>query len=479
MRRARRQYVATPDSSASPNVQRVYAQTAAWNLAQALWQNQLLSLYLYAVFDSDMRSVGLAEGAQGIARLVSAVVIGHAVDQLPRRPLLAAASTSGVAIHAVIGWLIAHPPSLSPRGRLRLWLAMLGVFAIWSSLQQTLVDVLFADSVPTGGRVRTYMRRGAVVKSAQLAGPLVQLTVFFATGATAWTEETVRPAMLCGVAVGALASALLIFLNPRATLGDAADAFHMQRTDLRKQATDADPTRSSGARHGGTIELSVASEEGTENRNRGAGSANADGSNAGGEVLDGTATALSARGAARLRWTVLVFDVLRVCAGGLIVKYWGLYFVHRFGLTPVEISILMGSIFALGFVTVLAVGRVVAAYRLRRGLVCLGLLAIVDAANFGSALAPYVSVAAGSWAVREACLAGMLELKKSLMMDHTPKGSRGVWNAVQGLQQGLWSGTATVGGYVVAAKGFEADFLLMSTLFLLSAAVWATIVTAH
>ena len=55
-----RRYVATPDSSSSPNVGRVFAQTAAWNLSVTLWQNQLLSLYLFAIFDGDMRSVCVA-----------------------------------------------------------------------------------------------------------------------------------------------------------------------------------------------------------------------------------------------------------------------------------------------------------------------------------------------------------------------------------------------------------------------------------
>ena len=45
-------------------------------------------------------------------------------------------------------------------------------------------------------------------------------------------------------------------------------------------------------------------------------------------------------------------------------------------------------------------------------------------------------------------------------------------DVVQGLQQGIWSGTATVGGYVVDAFGFRADFWLMSWGFLLNTCVW-------
>ena len=37
----------------------------------------------------------------------------------------------------------------------------------------------------------------------------------------------------------------------------------------------------------------------------------------------------------------------------------------------------------------------------------------------------------------------------------------------------MWSGTATLGGYVVHAYGFKADFLLMSYSFMANTCVWA------
>ena len=56
-----------------------------------------------------------------------------------------------------------------------------------------------------------------------------------------------------------------------------------------------------------------------------------------------------------------------------------------------------------------------------------------------------------SWIVREGSLNAVFGLKKSLMMDHTPKKSRGRWNAVDSLQSSVWAGTAAAGGFAAAA----------------------------
>ena len=144
----RRRWYAAPDSArVSPNVRRVYMQSAAWMLSSALWQGQLLSLYLYRVFEGDMRSVGLAEGMQGLVRIASAVVIGAAVDKLPRGLLLRLASAVGLGVHGVSILLVLRRHSLGGNA-FAAWLMLLSFFACWSSLQQTLVDVTAARFEP-------------------------------------------------------------------------------------------------------------------------------------------------------------------------------------------------------------------------------------------------------------------------------------------------------------------------------------------
>ena len=47
-----------------------------------------------------------------------------------------------------------------------------------------------------------------------------------------------------------------------------------------------------------------------------------------------------------MRWTVTLFDVVRVLAGGVVVKFWGLFFAEAYGATPLSVfSIGLGASF--------------------------------------------------------------------------------------------------------------------------------------
>ena len=83
----------------------------------------------------------------------------------------------------------------------------------------------------------------------------------------------------------------------------------------------------------------------------------------------------------------------------------------------------MAGVSSVGLGLVYFVGWLTSKFQLRRGPMCLLCLLLVDVLNF---LTTVDSLLLGcvSWTVREGMLNGMLELKKSIMMDYTPKGSR-------------------------------------------------------
>ena len=165
--------------------------------------------------------------------------------------------------------------------------------------------------------------------------------------------------------------------------------------------------------------------------------------------------------AARVRWLILLYDLLRVSSGGLVIKFVGLFFSNTFGVSPVGLALLqLGCTLSMLSLTMVA-GRL-ARRGLRRGAICLALLAICDAANIVVATAPSLAVDITAWVVREGSLNAVFGLKKSLIMDHTPKSKRGVWNAVDSLQSSVWAGTAAAGGYLIHAQGYRAALAVMS-----------------
>ena len=425
-----------PAPRRSSNVRRLYVILGLYSLSLALWNQQLLSLYLITLPNVDTRQVGIAEGAQGVARLCSAIFLGIAVDKLPRNLVLRLGAIYGVVVHAwllvLVGFSDAVLPTSLHAHRIYLWYGTLPCFAIFDALANVVGAVVFADSVKTGSRVGPYTTLMLSRQAGLLVGPTSGLVYFAATGTTTWSEATLRPVMLAGVCVGALSAALLLTLDHGRTLGTASDAQYVQPAAEPAAAAEAAEQPLNAAPR---------------------------------------PTAAS-RDAARVRWLIFSYDLLRVLSGGLIVKYWGLYFAQGFGMTPPVLQAVDATRVVLCLAFTKAAGWCCQRKYVSRSVACLLLLVVVDCGNFATAFGTSVWVAVPGWLARASANNGVFGLKQSLLADYTPKGRRGRWNAVDSLQAGVWSGTAVVGGYLIHAYGYQLAFLAMSCGFVGCTCIW-------
>ena len=416
----------------SRNVLRIYAQTSFVSLAFGLWQGYLLSQYLY-VLTPDTRTVGVAMGAQGIVRVFAAVAAGVLVDRCVQRrnTLLIVCAAYGLVWHAWIATLIVAPELVLPRAWQHgweadaVWAASLAGYGSFDALQQVLTDAVFADSVATGARAGPYTMLYLIRQFSGLASPLLQLGYFaLVPNANHWTEATLRPVMLAGIGAGAVSCLLVASLDQSRTLGLASEAAHVASPALPPDA----------------------SQTGIETT----------------EKEEATAAA-----ATRVRWLLLLYDLMRVGFGGIVNKFVGLFFTTTFGVLPVGLALLQLSCAVLSCIGTLTAGRL-ARLHLRRGTICLSLLVICDVANVVVALSSSMAVDAAAWVVREGSLEAVFGLKKSLMMDHTPKKSRGRWNAVEALMGSVWAVATMVGGFVIHEHGYRAALWIMSVGFVLA-----------
>ena len=419
----------------SGNVLRIYAQTSFVSLAFGLWQGYLLSQYLYAL-TPDTRTVGVAMGAQGTVRVFAAVAAGLLVDRCVQRrnTLLVVCAAYGLAWHAWIATLIVAPDFVLPQAWRHgwqadaVWAASLAGYGSFDALQQVLTDAVFADSVATGARAGPYTRRQLIRQCAGLASPLLQLTYFaLVPNANHWTEATLRPAMLAGIGAGAVSCLLVASLDQSRTLGLASEAAHV--------ASPAPPPDA--------LQTGIETAE---------------------EAPEQEATAAVAT---RVRWLILLYDLLRVGFGGIVNKFVGLFFTTTFGVLPVGLALLQLSCAVLSCIGTLTAGRL-ARRGVRRGTICLSLLVICDVANVVVALSSSMAVDAAAWVVREGSLEAVFGLKKSLMMDHTPKARRGRWSAVEALMGSVWAVATMVGGFVIHEHGYRVALWIMSVGFVLA-----------
>ena len=459
------------------NLRLVYMETAFQYLSLSLWHGIMLSQWMY-LLSSDTRIVGIAEGLPGIAKLAAAVAAAVVVDACPRNPLLLWSGVGGIVVHALVAVLVVAG-DLVP---LQVWYGALSLHAVYAVMQQVLTDAVFADSVATGARAGPYTRRQLIRQCAGLASPLLQLGYFaLVPNANHWTEATLRPAMLAGIGAGAVSCLLVASLDQSRTLGLASEAAHVASAPpplavVTGAVSDAVAQPLVAAPSAATAAAAGAEEERRRfyNAMRQAGASApvlklVEASEAAQSRSPPVETAASAT---RVRWLILLYDLLRVCSGGLVIKFIGLFFTNTFGVSPVSLALLqLGCTLSMLSLTVAA--GWLAGRGLRRGAICLALLVICDAANILVATAPSLAVDITAWIVREGSLNAVFGLKKSLMMDHTPKDRRGRWNAVDSLQSSVWAGTAAAGGFLIHAYGYRAALAVMSGGFICATLAFA------
>jgi hypothetical protein len=415
---------ASEQSDASAfNLRLVYTETAFQYLSLSLWHGIMLSQWMY-LLSADTRIVGIAEGLPGIAKLAAAVAAAVVVDACPRNPLLLWSGVGGVAVHALIAGLVVVGDTVP----LQVWYGALSLHAVYAVMQQVLTDAVFADSVATGARAGPYTLLYLVRQFSGLASPLLQLGYFaLVPNANHWTEATLRPVMLAGIGAGAVSCLLVASLDQSRTLGLASEAAHVASPALPPDASQTGIETAEGAPE----------EEAT------------------------------AAAATRVRWLILLYDLLRVGFGGIVNKFVGLFFTTTFGVLPVGLALLQLSCAVLSCIGTLTAGRL-ARRGLRRGTICLSLLVICDVANVVVALSSSMAVDAAAWVVREGSLEAVFGLKKSLMMDHTAKARRGRWSAVEALMGSVWAVATMAGGFVIHEHGYRVALWIMSVGFVLA-----------
>ena len=307
------------------NLRLVYMETAFHYLSLSLWHGVILSQWMY-LLSSDTRIVGIAEGLPGIAKLVAAVAAAVVVDACPRNPLLLWSGVGGIAVHALMAGLVVAGDTVP----LQVWYGALSLHAVYAVMQQVLTDAVFADSVATGARAGPYTRRQLLRQCAGLASPLLQLGYFaLVPNANHWTEATLRPAMLAGIGAGALSCLLVASLDQSRTLGLASEAAHVGPAPpplavVAGAVSDTVAQPLGAAPSAATAAAAVAEEERRRfynaMRQAGASEPVLNLVEASGAAQSGPPTVETAASAARVRWLILLYDLLRVCSGGLVLK---------------------------------------------------------------------------------------------------------------------------------------------------------------
>lgn len=439
------------------NVLAVFASTFLVGIGQSVWQGQMFSIFLFKMVVADTEIIGFIEGFQGLAQLGSGLAMGWGMDKLGparRNAMLQSANVYSLGVMCLCAACVLY-------GRTSwTWGFCSCLYAPTTAVQKTIVESIFADSVPTGGRVADYTSKRLCQLVGLLVGPLLQLCILSASRLEdAWTPKTLKTLMLVGITCNTAGCLLQFLMDQRDTLGAQSEAL---------QCVGAPPPRDfpgeAEASAAETAEASCeqrASDPALLHDDRGSASP------------DARSIALE-RNARAVRWTILTYDIIRVCFGGIAVKYFGLFFTETFGVPPNWFLMLQ----TLSYLAMVICSKLAERFCLcgfSRTKVCLALLFLNNAGNFTLSYGESFIPDATGWVLREGSLNAVFGLKQTLLMDYTPKANRGMWNSVSTLNSSFWSGSAVVGGILIHHYGYLTNFRVMSWGFCLALLTWSSL----
>eukprot|EP00667_Euglena_gracilis_P010472 EG_transcript_10655 len=378
--------------------------------------------FIFLLTQGSNTKVGVAEALQGIGEALFALPLGALLDsrRAKRQTVLRAGGVVGLFTLAVFLWAVRAE-------QFPVLCAGLTLMGVWTSFTEAPVETIFADSVPTGQRASLYTLKYSLRTVAVSVGPLISVLIFHSTG-NQWTLRDCQTVLYVGLAL-MLAPVLLLFgfLDAKA-LGAESEALTATAAEEAVPLVDRLPD----------IEVRW-----------------------------------WRIGPRWVPWLMVLSDVIFGVASGMTVKFFPLFFQNEVGLSPVAVNVVYG-----GGPVVVAGGCAALAWLSHR----IGRIATIFWASLlGIALLVLMTALPQLWTraefilplylVRTALMNAVIPLCQSVLMDYTPKGRRGVWNAVASVTSFGWSGSAALGGYLVDRHGYGFTFKVTVAVQLLGAAV--------
>jgi MFS family permease len=387
----------------------------------------------------------------GMIQLLASFPTGFLADHYRRDSMLRVASLVGM-VAAIITFLSLRHEN---EHLLRLALAAWGIF--WG-ITNTALTALFADSVPKGSRPKYFTQRAVLLNMGNIVGPLVAIMLFSRLG-NKWSLKDCAIVMAVGQVVCIASQVLLCFLND-----DDANADDEESTDETAAHDESDddsdtegmvqtppssPSTSSGLRrhrqhhhhHTEVVDEDYTSSSNCSSSYKSCG--------------------LCSKHRA-IPVLIAMSDVAGGLAAGMSIRYFPIFFADNLKLSPVAVqslyilaplcqSMLMRAAYSLSQ----RYGRCRVAI-LHKWAGILSMLLMVLAYNQGCS----VSTICVIYIIRTALMNSTSALTKSVLMDSVPKSERAKWSALESVNMFSWSGSAAIGGLLVAYKGVLFNFCI-------------------
>eukprot|EP00854_Cymbomonas_tetramitiformis_P014087 gene14087-16655_t len=219
------------------NVQLAYAFTFFSNATRGVWSFGVLSGYLYQLTESNYR-VGLAEGIQGVAQAILAVVAGIQTDSRGAQFVLRISGFCGLlAVASTFFAVLVGGPF--EEYRYELLCGSLCLWGVYQGLWYTSLETIFADSTKTGERSKLNTNKFILTLVSGISGPALAAAIFL-IGQDSWSLEALQHVLLLGAGLCAPPAMLLLLFRDSHKLGRASDSFILAKEGSPATIPNAD-----------------------------------------------------------------------------------------------------------------------------------------------------------------------------------------------------------------------------------------------
>ncbi|KAI3433329.1 hypothetical protein D9Q98_003147 [Chlorella vulgaris] len=428
-------------------------------------------------------TVGIIQGANGIAMMVAALPAGWLADRYRRDVILRAGAGWGAAAGLVLALALAVRPTVWMLG------ASMALLGVYRGTTSAALEALFADSVPPG-QSGLYTRKYVITAVASSFGPWLSLALFHRLG-NRWDADDCRLVLLSGLALMVLPLILMCtFDDAKALQAPAQPGWGRQQQQQQQQQQEQQghgprqvtereshalllPTTAVGGAGSGLDQQPLtAAENGQACVLEAADIATAVPASCVADSYEQTQVhqAPRRRGCCGtlpdgLVVTLLIggSDLIGALASGMTLKFFAMYFMQSVGMLPVAVS-LIGALAPLGVsaasLACQRLSKVVGRVQISLVTRCLDIVLLVMLAHLPFATAPARRLLVAVHLLRMAFANATRPLMRSVLMDFVPRQYRGKVNAVDSIRTFSWSGSAALGGFLIERIGFRRTFLV-------------------
>jgi len=245
-----------------------------YGIAESLWSNTVLAVYLKDVSHGGNKFVGFMEMTNGLAAIIAALPIGYLADKYSRSRIIRYGGVvlliAAVLDSGLVSWIgCSEDVILDDLPQRKLWIALFVISECLWGIGGGIVDgpalALYADSIPAGNRSFYYVALYRWHMIATSIGPLITI-ILFGIGGDTWDLCTLKNIIFVGMAVEVCMGCLMFFFRDDKVLEEESSSSSSSNSDDCERITRKDSVLANDSGEEMLHPLLNASEEETEKK---------------------------------------------------------------------------------------------------------------------------------------------------------------------------------------------------------------------